>query len=403
MRRSTVVRAAAKLPLTTHAFFAGTTVTEASEHLGLFVGSGSAWRSRGLPWRLYKPGGLFSAEISALEALKRLADREPVRFQRQRVVTVTPDIKALEGIATGLAAPGLSRLAGATKKAGDVAVKADPTGIELKYGLPTTLRSLSELKLFSAIYNTEVAIPSPSECGNAAEAQHLRSAHMISEVMNRALESGVEMYSVEERSSVQFVWYLQRLAGFWLPIALAVLTPLLASDAAMATLGLDALPIAPFVGSTDETLESLKGAASAAAAVDLRSVIDPAMLGESIKSGVQGVTGSVGGSVGGGVSGAILGGGGAAVDHVAVEGAARLTSLHPLHYSSGVAAAAGGAWAVLRAASKTIFNATPLGFQLTAYAAFMRLARGEPIVLQQMTMNTVSATPAAVLPPRSAL
>ena len=124
------------------------------------------------------------------------------------------------------------------------------------------------------------------------------------------------------------------------------------------------------------------------------------MLGESLKSGVQGVAGvagSMGGSAAGGLSSAILGGGGAsaaasasaAVDHVAVEGAARLTSLHPLHYSSGVAAAAGGAWAVLRAASKTLFNATPLGFQLTAYAAFMRLACGEPIVLQQMTMNTI--------------
>lgn len=375
------------VPLASHPFFASATVAEASEHLGIFVGSDSEWRSRGLPWRLYAPSFPRDYEISSLAALRRLEVGKPVRFQRQRIVTVTPDIKALEGLATGLAAPGLSRLAGSAKKV-DSQVKADPTGIELRYGLPTTLNSLAELKLFSAIYNLEVALPDPqlhSETGSGSEsssssstsateeALHLDTATKISQLMNRSLESGLEMYSVEDRVHVQFWWYFQRLAGFYLPLSLALLTPALASDAVMASLGLcEALPIAPFFGSADATLASLSaGDLSLGVSIDLESV------GESLKSGVKGAAGTVAGTVTGSSSGA-----------AEIDLNATMRSLNPLAYSSGVATVAGLGVSVARAATKAIFNRTPLGFQVTAYEAFNRVTRGEPIVLQQMTMNT---------------
>ena len=147
--------------LLSHPYFASTSEEEAAHHLGLFVGRASTWRTRGLPWRMYKPGtwGL-GREVSATEALSRLTNGEPVDLQRynplcfvssnwaftsgfliprlrkskknimslpelnhrpffcsMRIVTVTPDIKALESVATGIAAPGLSKLAQTAKSA----------------------------------------------------------------------------------------------------------------------------------------------------------------------------------------------------------------------------------------------------------------------------------------------
>lgn len=80
-----------------HPFFASVSLPEAAEHLGLFIGRSSEWRKKGLPWRLYRPSiwGV-GREISAIEALNLLSENQPVRLQRRRVVTVVPDLKALD-------------------------------------------------------------------------------------------------------------------------------------------------------------------------------------------------------------------------------------------------------------------------------------------------------------------
>jgi len=331
--------------LTRHPNFANTTTEEAGRHLGLFASDCSEWRARGLPWRLYRPGVFFGGrcEISTLEALDRLSNNQPVRFQRCRIVTVTPDMKALEGLATTIAAPALRGISRASQQTKDI-VKADPTGFELSHGQPTTLCSLAELKLFSCIYNLEVELPS-TDSGQDQGSETLRIAHLISKLMNRELASGLETFSVENSLAKRFLWYFQRDLAFWLPAALILVTPTLASETVMTAFGLEAMKMFPFstFASLSQYVQTL-----------------PAVIEETVNSGLQGSSG---------VSTADLAG--------------RLCS-----YSVNIAGLFGMGMASLRALWKTIFDATPMGYKITAYDAFLRIARGEPVVLQQMAMHT---------------
>ena len=72
-----------------------------------------------------------------------------------------------------------------------------PSGWEVPFGLPTTVSSPAELKLFSAIYNSDVALPSPvaddaGSDGSAVSrvAEQCEIADHIKSLMNRDLDSG---------------------------------------------------------------------------------------------------------------------------------------------------------------------------------------------------------------------
>eukprot|EP00467_Chlorarachnion_reptans_P015572 CAMPEP_0114499650 /NCGR_PEP_ID=MMETSP0109-20121206/7535_1 /TAXON_ID=29199 /ORGANISM="Chlorarachnion reptans, Strain CCCM449" /LENGTH=397 /DNA_ID=CAMNT_0001677241 /DNA_START=60 /DNA_END=1250 /DNA_ORIENTATION=+ len=340
--------------LTSHPSFANTSADEAGRHLGLFVSEKSEWRARGLPWRIFRPTllpfGGQGKEISTLEAVERLSKGQPVQLQRCRAVTVTPDFKALEGLATTLAMPSLR---GLTQRAKETTIVADPTGIELPHGRRTTLSSFAELKLFSSIYNKEVPLPS-SVASEGVEKEDeengekaLRIAHLISRLMNRDHASGLEMFSVEDSPAMRFFWHFKRHVVFWLPAALIVVTPALASETVMSVFGLEAMQMFPF-----------KSASSLAQCVKEL----PAVLKDTAKSGM-----SSGGDRSGGAG--VLG-----------------DSL--FEYSVSVAGLIGIGGAGLRGLWKTAFDSTPMGYSITAYDAFLRITRGEPVVLQQMMMHT---------------
>ena len=73
-----------------------------------------------------------------------------------------------------------------------------PSGWEVPFGLPTTVSSPAELKLFSAIYNSDVALPSPAadDAGSGGSAvsssvaEQCEIADHIKSLMNRDLDSG---------------------------------------------------------------------------------------------------------------------------------------------------------------------------------------------------------------------
>jgi len=194
--------------LLSHREFAETTEEEGSHYLGLFVGRHSEWRAQGLPWKLYKPwrGGI-GRQISKMEALERLKNNQPVKFQRCRLLTVIPDLKTLEL----LALPHIARLVRTARAA---PVTSYTEAVEIRSGLPTMIHSLAELKLFTAIYTEQMRIAKPSADNNGSGfgdknsqiiIEQIEIANNISDLMSRRLESGLEFFTNETNVVYRFV------------------------------------------------------------------------------------------------------------------------------------------------------------------------------------------------------
>lgn len=318
--------------LTTHPAFSNPTASQATCHLGLFVGQASKWREDGLPWRMYIPHDRWSQrlgkEIGPMEAIERLSKKLPVKFQPMRTLSIVPDFQALEAIVTTLAIPGTKGLAGASKKAGSLQkstkVQPAPGSIELKYGQATTLTSYSELMLFSAIYNEEVSLPSKSkETTNDEETllnSQIQIANYIGNLYKRGLTSGIDFYSVEESFSRKFGYHFPRQAALWIPTCI-LFFPFIASASAMSYIGMEPLGLAE---------------------------LGLAELVQTVKNKDDMLTDVEYGLVLGGVVSMLL------------------TTFRSLYLSF-----------------------SPLGFPLTAYKAFKCLCDGVPICLQEVQMKTV--------------
>lgn len=354
-----------------HPFFSTTTAAEARSHLGFFVGKNSEWQRNGIPWRVYRPGVWFKlgSEVGGMEALQRLKEGQPVCLQRMRVVTLTPDFNALEGLATSLAAPALRGLVKASKETPLSA--ASPHGMEVRTGQPTTIRSFAELKLFSAIYNEDVTLPDRLSTqqevdeGRSQEEAHsdvqLSVARLLSSLNTRRLESGLQVFSEETRTSRRFLWHFHRQSLFFIPLALLVVCPALSSTYLSDLLQLQAMPLWPgWPDTTEHALESLNAGAQ--------------LLRDGVESAVHPSTPAR-------LADTIWQSGKFVSDWVA-QGKF-------LEYSVGVGTVAGTSAGLLRSLWLSVFDVTPLGYAVTSYEAFNRVVRGDPIILQEMTLHTL--------------
>jgi len=226
-----------------HPEIAGTTKEEGAEYLGLYVGRYSEWRAEGLPWKLYRPltgRGVLGREISKMEALERISNNQPVKFQRCRIVTVVPDINAVESAA-------IKRVSQfSTTRTAPIA--ADPQGFEILNGMPTMISSLPELKLFTAIHFQEIKLPEPLSVtdGDGFEEkknmriinEQIEIAHNISALLSRRLESCVDFYASETRFFRKMFFHSYRQIVFWVPTSL-VAAYVLSSSYFMSRAGLE--------------------------------------------------------------------------------------------------------------------------------------------------------------------
>lgn len=314
-----------------HWDFIDTSKEEGSQYLGLFVGRNSDWRLRGLPWKLYKPWYWgVGLEISKMDALERLSNNQPVKFQRMRVVTVTPDLKALES----LALPGVAKLVSTAKTA---QVAADPEGLEIRNGIPTTIRSLAELKLFAAIYVEEMKLPENIAIANGfgdhnskIVNEQIQIANNISDLMSRKLESGLDFFTDETNILRRFAYHIKRQTLFWAPLCL-VTAYALSSTSLMRTAGVD-----PYFFLPPALLQEV----SSNLPEFMRVNVDGEVPDVTLRESSLGICGGV------------------------------LSAYVP---------------------SRSFFLSllTPLGFRLTAYEAFCRIARREPTVFQEVKMHTM--------------
>lgn len=328
----------------------------AERHLRYFLGKHSTWRERGLPWRVYAPGKPFDREISSLDAIARLRREEPVVFQRMRVVTVTPDLKALEALATNVAAPPPLRglVSNVSKAKKEAQVQPDPSGWEMPFGYPTTLSSFGELQLFSAIYNEEVSITIEDQ--DDPNSQEI--ADHISTLMNRTLQSGLDFFENELSFVRRFLFYCRRESLFWIPASCAVVVPSLLSSTIMSSLfGREPLSILPKakvvvaqIANEDTTVSAVGGATDISTSSSLFSslVSSPTLEGHAAST----------------------------LDFVAINGGAL-----------GAAVCVG----IIATASRSAWLATftPLGKRVSAFRAFERIRQREPIVIQEVQMNTL--------------
>lgn len=193
--------------LLSHPDFQNVSPTEASFHLGLFIGRSSAWTARGLPWRVYMPGmGLRTRrEVGMLEALHRLEQGLPVLLQPLRCVTMAPDIQHLEKFMAAAVSRGMLGGAGKTAesltKSGTLkSIKVE--GMELRNGRSVELHSLAELKLFSAIYND--LLPRQEMVQNAYPLATPAPGSSANEIPSRgSLNSDRELKSEEHKEEAQ--------------------------------------------------------------------------------------------------------------------------------------------------------------------------------------------------------
>lgn len=316
------------------------TMKEAREHLSRFVGKNSEWRAKGMPWRIYSVGS-SKREIGVLHAMNRLKMKKPILLQRMRVVTVVPDMKLIEQLATNVAAPAALRgvVSGVSKasKSSNVNIPTQ-SGMEVKYGLPTKIRSLRELAALSAIYNEDVELSSEwTESQDEDVRRAVEAAEHISTLMTRNLESGIDFFTEENRIERRFLYFFRREMYFWLPGSLLTITPMLSSKTfTNNVLGIDAVPFLP------EFSSSSPKAISPVVAEDLATQV---MIDMS---------------------------------NTASESLCQIGAL-----GSGLT------FALIAASSRSMWLAsfTELGFRLSAHAAFLRVIRGESIVVQEMMVR----------------
>ncbi len=322
------------------------------KHLSRFVGKNSEWRAKGMPWRIYSAGS-SKQEIGVLHAMNRLKMNKPVMFQRMRVITVVPDLKLIEQLATNVAAPTALRgvVSGVSKASKSVSTNIpNQSGLEVKYGLPTKIRSLRELEALSAIYNEDVKLSSEwIESEEEDVKRAVEAAGHISSLMTRNLESGIDFFTEETRLERRFVYFLRRESYFWIPLSLLTVTPLLSSSTVMSNLfALESIPLLPkFLFSSSSP--------SSSSFSNISQLSDPTADD---------------------VTARIL----SDVSNTASESLCYLGSL-----GNGLA------FAFIAASTRSIWLAsfTELGFRLSAYSAFLRVIRGEPIVVQEMMMHTL--------------
>jgi len=315
-----------------HNDFIHTSREEASQHLGLFVGKYSDWRMQGLPWKLYKPWYLIQREIGRMEALERLWNNQSVRFQQMRVVTVTPHLNELEMLApSGVAPQG--------KNAQSSQVPANPKGWEIRKGNPTTINSFAELKLFTTIYVEALKLPRLTiSRGNREESKNnnkepiineqIMIANQISDLTKRKLESGLDFFSDENMVSRRFFYYLRRQVSFWGPLSL-VAAYALASSSVMNLAGME-----PYFFLPPDLSQEFSNFFLQVPKVD-----------------------------------------------------DKLPDVRIIDSSAGICASALSVFVPIR--SLWLSLTTSLGFQLTAYETFCRIARGEPTVFQEVQMHTL--------------
>lgn len=217
--------------------------------------------------------------------------------------------------------------------------------METSFGLPTTLSSLAELKLFSAIVNDSVKLPD----GNDTE---LLVAKHISELMNREMSSGLDFFSCETHWHRRFVYHFKRKFLFWAPVGGAAVLAM-SSNAAMGQLGLEALSLFPGANMETATL-AMESAQKTAASLTSSSAV-PASTSVDTTSFVKEVD--------------------------------KLTKESFFETAIGVSTIGTATIAALTSVWSASF--TPLGFRLSAYAAFLSLTQGIPIVLQEVVMHTI--------------
>ena len=334
----------------------------ASAHLGLFVGKHSTWSTKGICWRLYAPRAtnmqrepqalanpfghgsiaLLGREISATEALERLQQGKPIRVQRLRLVAVLPKMRTLEALAMNRV-PLASKAILQSVKFDDNPPVNYVKGSEFRFGLPTTLSSFAELKLFSSIYNKDVPIPPPLPGDTPAMLREKTIAENISAIKTRSIESGMHFHANESSVFRRFVSAFGQKMVFFTPMLLVGVVGLTSSTYVMDSIGWGTIPLVP----TDNAAE------------------------------VAGLP-----EVGSDMADPVL----AAAEETAEKAEAALFKFMRACGSVEVAIMAAAAISVVRSAQQVLSG--PSGFQICSYTAFKKLARGEPIVLQERIIKS---------------
>ena len=344
--------------------FKNVDVKDASEYLALFVGRCCGWNKKGIAWRLYAPRishihgqpgivgnpfglGTFTVlgrEISSTEALHRLEQGKTIRVQRMRVAAFLPTLQSLENIIETTSPLAASLLGGST-----AALPNTPgnyiDGCETRFGLPTSLSSFAELKLFSLIYNQSINFPPPSPDDSPSVLKQKQIAETIRALKTRSLESGMYFYTYEGSILRRFIYDLGRKLMFWTPVFLVGLVGLTSSTSVMSFVGLETIPLFSIEDATQ--LASLPEPA-----IDV-NVYDPVQTGAEIGAATVREV----------------------LDYMKING-----SVH-------VAFAAAIATSVARSFSQIIYN--PSGYQICSYSAFKKVARGERMVLQERVLRNL--------------
>ena len=364
-------------------------IERAREHLSLFVGKHSKWRQKGLPYRVYAPyrtnrlpsnyGHLLYAfghgstssngrEISVTEALQRLQQGKPVRMQRMRLFRLLPDVTTIEQLALALVPPkarGLNKLVKRPQSGGTPYVQ----GWERRFGLPSTINSFAELKLFSHIYNQDLVLPPPLPTDSPTVLEQRGIVKGIGSLMTRTLDSGMYFYTYETRLAKRFVYHMMRKMMFWTPVAVTTIVFLASSPAFMGSVcGVEALPFLPWSGVEESTV------AASSAAIDL----------DALPPDVQDAAAALK------ATHEILTNVETAIDPALRDSVKDLeTSLLDTARDMGslaVSLTAATTISFCRSAWQALF--THLGYQICSYEAFKLLARGKKIMLQERIMHS---------------
>ena len=132
---------------------------------------------KGFPWRLhdakdlgdgnFKPG----SKISQLDALNKLAKGEPVMMQPMRKLVLDLSAGSIGALAAGATTAGAAELAGVSQAAAfskTAQVSAGSQGFQLRYGEPTVVSNLGELKLLYQMFNPDEKIKGKSAVAKTA-------------------------------------------------------------------------------------------------------------------------------------------------------------------------------------------------------------------------------------------
>lgn len=132
---------------------------------------------KGFPWKLHdaKPTGdgnfKRGSKISEMDALTKLAKGEPVMMQPMRKLVLDLSAGSIGALAAGATTAGAAELAGVSQAAAfskNAQVSAGSQGFLLRYGEPTVVSNMGELKLLYQMFNPDEKIKGKSAVAQAA-------------------------------------------------------------------------------------------------------------------------------------------------------------------------------------------------------------------------------------------